>query len=131
MKSDKYLMNISQIIANPFYYPKSSTLYYTSSSVINEQHDDPHSESETTSYFEISRRLIIKFSSRGHNLAADMDWMIKMINVFFLEIFGSKSQLKNVFERLQSEFDYAGNLEAVTECNLWLLILDTMPASEE
>jgi hypothetical protein len=123
-------MNISQIIANPFYYPNSSTPYYTSS-VINGQHNDPHSESESTSYFEISRCLIIKFSSRGHNLEESIFWMTDMINVFFLDIFGSKSQLKNVFERLQSEFDNAGNVDAVTECDLWLLILDTIPASEE
>jgi hypothetical protein len=57
--------------------------------------------------------------------------MTDMITVFFLDIFGSKFQLKNVFERLQSEFDHLGNVDAVTECDLWLLILDTMPASEE
>jgi hypothetical protein len=119
-------MNISQIIT----CPNSSTPYYWSG-VITGDHDDPRSESEPQSYIDITRRLIIKFSSRGHNLAADMDWMIKMINVFFLEIFGSKSQLKNVFERLQSEFDYAGNVDAVTECSLWLLVLVTMPVSKE
>lgn len=132
MKSDKYLMNISQIIANPFYYPNSSIPYYTSG-LSTGDHNDPHSvaEFEPQSYFDITRRLIIKFSSRGHNLEVDVVWMVDMINVFFLEIFGSISQIKMVFERLLSEFQYSCNDEAVAECKLWLLVRAAMPASEE
>jgi len=124
-------MNISQIIAHPFHYPNPSTPNYTSggSTWLN----DPHSESgvEPQSYVDITRRLIIKFSSRGHNLEVDVVWMIEMIKVFFLEIFGSMCQIKMVFERLLSEFQYSSFDEVVAECKLWLLVLAVMPASEE